>query len=115
MQDLRYAVRLLLRSPGFTVLAVAVLALGIGANSAIFSVVDAALLRPLPYQQPDRLVMLWEHGPGREHNRTSPLNFLDWHDQNSVFAAMAGMMGARTVATHSLMASSESLMPRVGP
>ena len=63
MQDLRYAVRVLSRAPGFTALAAVVLALGIGANSAIFSVVDAALLRPLPFHQPDRLVMLWEHSP----------------------------------------------------
>ena len=86
MQDLRYAARVLSRAPGFTVLAAVVLALGIGANSAIFSVVDAALLRPLPFHQADRLVMLWEHAPRNAHNRTSPLNFLDWHDQNTVFA-----------------------------
>ena len=100
MQDLRYAARVLLRAPGFTALAAAVLALGIGANSAIFSVVDAALLRPLPYHQPDRLVMLWEHAPGYIHNRTSPLNFLDWHDRNTVFAAMAAVSGgSRTLQT----------------
>jgi putative ABC transport system permease protein len=93
MQDLRYAARVLFRAPGFTALAAAVLALGIGANSAIFSVVDAALLRPLPYHQPDRLVTLWEHAPGYPHNRTSPLNFLDWHDRNTVFAAMAAVSG----------------------
>jgi putative ABC transport system permease protein len=78
MQDLRYAARVVLRAPGFTALAATVLALGVGANSAIFSVVDAALLRPLPFHQPDQLVMLWEHAPGYVHNRTSPLNFLDW-------------------------------------
>jgi putative ABC transport system permease protein len=100
MQDLRYAARVLFRSPGFTALAVTVLALGIGANSAIFSVVDAALFRPLPYQQPDQLVMLWEHAPSYAHNRTSPLNFLDWHDQNTVFTAMAAVSGgSRTLQT----------------
>ena len=102
MQDLRYAARVLLRAPAFTALAATVLALGVGANSAIFSVVDAALLRPLPYHQPDRLVMLWEHAPGYVHNRTSPLNFLDWHDRNTVFAAMAAVSGgSRTLQTPS--------------
>ena len=95
MQDLRYAVRVLSRAPGFTALAAVVLALGIGANSAIFSVVDAALLRPLPFHQPDRLVMLWEHSPRNAHNRTSPLNFLDWHDRNTVFSAMAAVSGGQ--------------------
>jgi putative ABC transport system permease protein len=100
MQDLRYAARVLCRAPGFTALAAVVLALGVGANSAIFSVVDAALLRPLPFHQPDQLVMLWEHAPGHAHNRTSPLNFLDWHDQNTVFAAMAAVSGgSRTLQT----------------
>jgi putative ABC transport system permease protein len=100
MHDLRYAARVLLRAPGFTALAATVLALGVGANSAIFSVVDAALLRPLPYHKPDRLVMLWEHAPGYIHNRTSPLNFLDWHDRNTVFAAMAAVSGgSRTLQT----------------
>jgi putative ABC transport system permease protein len=100
MQDLRYAARVLSRAPGFTALAAAVLALGIGANSAIFSVVDAALLRPLPFHQAGRIVMLWEHSPRNAHNRTSPLNFLDWHDQNNVFTAMAAVSGgSRTLQT----------------
>ena len=100
MQDLRFAVRVLSRAPAFTALAAVVLALGIGANSAIFSVVDAALLRPLPFHQADRLVMLWEHSPRNAHNRASPLNFLDWHDQNTVFSAMAAVSGgSRTLQT----------------
>src|SRR5260370_37532132 len=100
MQDLRYAARVLCRAPGFTALAAVVLALGVGANSSIFSVVDAALLRPLPFHQPDQLVMLWEHAPGHAHTRTSPLNFLDWHDQNTVCATMAAVAGgSRTLQT----------------
>ncbi len=76
------------------------LALGIGANSAIFSVVDAALLRPLPYAQPDRLAMLWEAPPGFDHNRVAPLNFQDWHDRNTAFSGMAAIAGAsRTLQT----------------
>ena len=88
-QDLRYAVRLLAHSPGFTAVAAIVLALGIGANAAIFSVVDAALLRPLPFHKPRELMMLWERPPGyarHARNRVSPLNYQDWHDQNTVFS-----------------------------
>jgi putative ABC transport system permease protein len=100
MQDLRYALRLLRRSPGFTIAAVTVLALGIGANTAIFSVVDATLLRPLPFPKPGALVMLWEAPPGYVHNRVSPLNFQDWHDSNSVFAGLAAVSGgSRTMPT----------------
>jgi putative ABC transport system permease protein len=100
MQDLRYAIRVLRRSPGFTIAAALVLALGIGANSAIFSVVDAALLRPLSLHQPGELVMLWEAPPSNPHNRVSPLNFQDWHDQNSVFSGLAAISGgSRTMQT----------------
>src|SRR3954451_6106013 len=100
MQDLRYALRVLRMSPGFTLAATLVLALGIGANTAIFSVVDAALLRPLPFRQPGDLVMLYEAPPGYAFNRVSPLNFLDWHDQNSVFTGLAAISGgSRTMQT----------------
>ncbi len=92
-QDLRYAARLLVRAPGFTLVAATVLALGIGGNAAIFSVVDAVLLRPLPYRQPQDLVALWERSPGHAYNRVTPLNFLDWHDQNTVFTSMAAVSG----------------------
>jgi predicted permease len=92
-QDLRYAVRLLGRAPGFTAVVTIVLALGIGANSAIFSVVDAALLRPLPFARPSELVTLAEIAPEGKQYRVAPLNFQDWHDQNTAFTAMAAVAG----------------------
>ena len=93
-QDLRFAVRVLLRSPGFTLLAVLALALGIGANTAIFSLLDAVTFKPLPFGRPGELVRLWEAPPGYAYNAVAPLNFQDWHDQNHTFAAMAGISGA---------------------
>jgi len=97
-KDLRYGVRMLLKSPGFALVAVLTLALGIGANTAIFSVVDAMLLRPLPYPEPDRLVRIWEsslklHSP---RNVVNPRNFLDWRDQSHSFEAMAAVVDHMT-------------------
>jgi predicted permease len=92
-QDLRYGLRTLLKNPGFTIIAVIALALGIGANSAIFSVVNAVLLRPLPFKTPEQLVMVWENAThlGFPKNTPAPPNFLDWQRQNTVFTGMAGM------------------------
>ncbi len=92
-QDLRYGLRMLIRSPSFTIIAVLALALGIGANSAIFSVVNTVLLRPLPYKNPDALMMVWEEAThlGFPDNTPSPANFLDWREQNTVFEGMAAM------------------------
>jgi predicted permease len=90
LQDLRYAVRSLRRQPGFALLAIGTLALGIGANAAIFSVVNAVLLRPLRYQRPDRIVALtnqWQK-TGRRGSVSGP-DYHDWHDSTSSFAAMA--------------------------
>lgn len=84
IQDLRYSLRMLLKKPGFTLIAVVTLALGIGANTALFSVVNAVLLRPLPYQEPDRLVILWEQASRMESSVAYP-NFVDWRDRNQVF------------------------------
>ncbi len=92
-QDLRYGLRMLAKNPGFTIVAVIALALGIGANSAIFSVVNTVLLRPLPYKNPERLVMVWEENSKQGFPQDTPAaaNYVDWRDQNHVFAAMAAM------------------------
>jgi putative ABC transport system permease protein len=89
--DLRYGFRLLRQSPGFTSIAILALALGIGANSAIFSTLDAVLLRPLPYADPDRVVMVWEDASsiGFAHNTPAPANYFDWREQNHVFTDIA--------------------------
>jgi putative ABC transport system permease protein len=84
-QDLRYGVRMLLKNPGFTTIAVLTLALGIGANTAIFSVINAVLLRRLPYGEADRLVMVGHSWGGGLPNEISSLNYLDCRDQNNVF------------------------------
>src|SRR5215471_17854103 len=89
-KDIRYAIRSLIRYPAFTITAVITLALGIGANTAIFSVVNALLLRPLPFTEPDKLIQIWEVGikQGQRHDVSYP-NFADWRDQNQSLQQIA--------------------------
>jgi len=97
-QDLRYGARMLAKKPGFTAVAILTLALGIGANTAIFTVVNAALLRGLPYHDPERLVHLWETTPRKDlsQNEASYPDFLDWR-QNNAFEGMAAYEGGSGV------------------
>jgi predicted permease len=88
LQDVRYGIRMLLNSPGFTTVAVLTLALGIGANTAIFSVVDAVLLKPLPFRQPDRVVALWETETAPGNFPLNGMDYLDWRQGNTTFADM---------------------------
>ncbi|HJQ25121.1 MAG TPA: ABC transporter permease [Blastocatellia bacterium] len=90
IQDLRYGARMLLKQPGFTLIAVMTLALGIGANTAIFSIVNAVLLRPFPYRAPERLVTLQERATAGGFSPSYP-NFVDWRAQNTVFDSMAAV------------------------
>src|SRR5271168_4433353 len=92
-QDIRYGVRMLRKSPGLTVVAVLTLALGIGANTALFSVVNGVLLNPLPYPHPEQLVTLHESKPNFLSGSISYPNFLDWQKDNHSFSSMAVARG----------------------
>ena len=102
-QDIRYGLRSLLKKPGFTLTAVIALALGIGANTAIFSVINGVLLRSLSYANPDRIAMLWERSVTSETTRlqnvVSPANFLDWKKQSTSFEHMAAVADLRVNLT----------------
>src|SRR5258706_7545384 len=91
LKDFRYGIRSLLKRPSFTAIAVMVLALGIGANPAIFGLVIPVLLRTLPFADPDRLVMIWEDASfaGFPRNTPAPANYVDWKTQGQTFADMA--------------------------
>ena len=90
-QDLRHSFRMMRKNPGFAIVAVVVLSLGIGANTAIFSVVSSVLLRPLPFPEPERIVMVFENNlaKGWDDFMVSPPNFIDWREQNHVFESVA--------------------------
>ncbi len=101
-QDIRYGGRMLLMKPGFTLIAIITLALGIGANTAIFSVLNAVVLKPLPYDHPEQLVAVWESNPekrGFEQAGVAPLNYLDWRHQNHVFAELLALRDQRYTLT----------------
>jgi len=98
-QDLRFGARTLWKERSFTVVAVATLAIGIGANTAIFSFVDGVLLKPLPYAEPERIVRVLEKPPGGTRNGISTLNYLDWEKQNWVFDFMAAQTGGSVTLT----------------
>ena len=89
LQDLRYALRMLAKSPGFAATALLTLALGIGANTALFSVINGVLLNPLPYPESSQIVALYGTAPGFDKAPVSYLNFLDWQRDNSVFSSLA--------------------------
>ncbi len=93
LQDLRYAIRMLLKAPGFVLVAVITLALGIGANTALFSVIEAVLLRELPFREPDRLMYVWENNfkRGRGTNVVGPANFVRWRERNQSFEQLTAL------------------------
>ena len=99
LQDLHYASRTLLKSPGFTFVAIATLALSLGANTAIFSFVNAVLLKPVPYAEPERIVRVLEAPPGGGRNGISTLNYLDWQKQNTCFDFMSADTGGSAALT----------------
>src|SRR6185503_229674 len=102
IQDLRYGIRTLLKRPGFALVAVATLALGMGSSTVIFTVVDAALLRGLPYKQPDRLYHLWERTPKQDFSKRE-FSYPDYQDyqQNTVFEGLAAYTGGGAILSGS--------------
>lgn len=120
-QDARFALRLLRKSPGFTLAAVLTLALGIGANTAIFSVVNGVLLRPLPYKAPEQLVFIWEGTPTFPEMSVSIPNFLDWRERQKTFSELAAfrsggfdLTGVEAPERVSTRLASASMLPLLG-
>ena len=98
LQDLKYGIRVFASKPGFTIVALLALILGIGANSALFSILYAVFWKPLPYKDADRLVIVWERSQRQNMNVANPANFMDWKEQNNVFEDMASF--AQTGSTN---------------
>ena len=96
LRDIRYAFRGLRRSPSFALSTIVSLSLGLGASLAVFTVADNLLVRPLPYRDASRLVMIWENHGGDDHNVVSPANYLDWKSQNDVFDGIAALSSSRS-------------------
>jgi len=106
-RDIRYGARSLMKRPGFTTVALIALALGIGANTAIFSLVNAVLLRPLPFAEPDRLVWAWGNvRTGSNRASVSPPDFLDYRQQNTAFEEFAAFMPVALNLTGAMMDAS---------
>ena len=99
-RDLKYAIRQLMKNPGFAATAILVLALGIGASVAIFAFVDAALIKPLPYESPSRLVNMFESNQTGPRFHLSYLDYLDWKRLNHVFSSMAEYRAGRLYVEH---------------
>jgi putative ABC transport system permease protein len=117
LHDIRYAIRMLVRAPGFTIVAVVALALGIGANTAIFTILNAALIERLPFKDPGRLVALWEESarrPGRS-NTVGPANYLRWRERATAFEEMAAFADTRQVLTGSGEPAEVTAQLAIGP
>jgi putative ABC transport system permease protein len=97
VQDVRFGLRMAFKNAGFTLIAASVLALGIGANTAIFSIVDAVLLRPLPYEEPERLVIIWEKPPRTQRNVVSVVSFFEWREKATLFDGMCAWVEPRPI------------------
>src|SRR5688572_3630408 len=98
-QDLRYGARMLIKTPAVTLVAIVALTLGIGANTAIFTVVNAVLLRALPFAEAEQLAIVWEKRPNRDQNVINLGNFFDWKGQNTVFSDMAAFFDSNANLT----------------
>src|SRR5439155_12986361 len=107
-RDLTYAARMLRKNPGFAAAAVITLALGIGANTAIFSVCNAVLFKPLPYAEPDRIVMLSERQSDGKLGDVAPANFVDWRDASRSFSGMAATRASSCASSFILGGQSEA-------
>ena len=115
IRDLRYSIRSLRRSPGFALAAVATLAIGIGANTAVFSLVNGVLLNPLPFESPERLVMVWGRHTTIGRETASLPDYLDWKRQSKSFADMAALANTRyNLSTEGEPAEFKAVSAQVG-